>query len=277
MLQKPLAPNVFDYLDFRRYLKDFLHFLRQNNPAFRFQTLVEQFGLHIIKGRKLTSAFLDSYIRICALEGNAALYFRAIVGYEQASNDAEKTSCFNEILALSPHLETVKLEQEAYRYFSKWYHPVMLSMLDIYKGTNDHREIAKMFKPKISALQAKQAIQALSELQFVSWDENRKQWTVHHKFLRCTDKARVVALKEFHKKMIDAGRQAYENDFHNQDFSTLTLSTSVETKKEIESMIVEFREKIMEKVKTDVNPRLVVQMNLQLFEMSKPLSKKKDR
>ncbi len=284
MVSKPSTPNVFAFLDFRSYLKEYLNYLRQKNSAFTFQTLVEQFGLNsrahyidIVKGRKLTKAFLDSYIRICGLTGDAARYFRAIVGYDQARADAEKTGYFKEILALSPQLETVKLEQEAYRYFSKWYHPVMLSMLDIYKGINDHREIARMFKPKISALQAKQAIQLLTELGFISWDEHRKQWTLHHKFFKCTDKALVIALKEFHKKMIDAGRHAYEDDFDNQDFSTLTLSASMATKKEIERMIIDFRKTIMEKVKADADPRFVVQMNLQLFELSKPMGRKKER
>jgi uncharacterized protein (TIGR02147 family) len=230
--------------------------------------------IDIIKGRRLTDAFIDSYIRFCVLNGKAERYFRAIVGYDQARTSSEKTCFFNEILLLSPELEVVKLEQEAFLYFSKWYHPAMLSMLDIFKHETDHREIAKMFKPRISALQAKQAIQLLTELKFVSWDESRKQWLHHHKFFKCTEKIRAIALKDFHKKMIEAGRDAYENDFQRQDFSTLTLGVSPKMKKEIEDMVIAFRKSIMEKVKADADPRLVVQMNLQLFELSKPLGKK---
>ena len=39
-------PIIFEYLNFREYLNDYLHYLRKKNPAFRFQTLVEKYGLH---------------------------------------------------------------------------------------------------------------------------------------------------------------------------------------------------------------------------------------
>ena len=282
MSSETFRPDVFAYLDFRLFLKDYLFYLRKKNPAFRFQTLVEKYGLHsrahyidIMKGRKLTDAFFDSYLQIAGLEGDAARYFRAIVGYDQAGTESEKTGYFNEIVALSPNLATVRLEQETYRYFSKWYNPVMLSLLDIYKRENDHRKLAKLFKPKISAVQSKRAIKLLIELKFISWDDNAGQWLFHHKFFKSTDEARAVALKEFHRRMMEAGRSAYENDFTAQNFSTLTLSTSFAVKKEIESMIVDFRKTIMEKVKSDAGPQTVVQLNIQLFEFSKNGGKKR--
>jgi uncharacterized protein (TIGR02147 family) len=279
-----VRPDVFNYLDFRAYLKDFLKYMRMRNPAFRFQTLVEKFGLNsrshyidTMKGRRLTDKFIDSYLRICELEGKDADFFRAIVGYEQARTESEKTGYFNSIVALSPNLETVKLEQETYRYFSKWYHPVMLSLLDVHRQENDHRKLAKYIKPPISAVQAKRAIRLLEELSFISWDAAAGQWISYHKFFKCTDGAQAVALREFHRKMMEAGRNAYDRDYDGQNFSTLTLSASFETRRKIERLIVDFRKTLMDTIKEDSRSEVVIQINLQLFELSKLIRKKNAR
>ena len=72
------------------------------------------------------------------------------------------------------------------------------------------------------------------------------------------------------------GMQTYKTDFDNQTFSTLTLSTSIKTKNEIERMVADLRQAIMEKVKTDANPEVVTQVNFQIFSLSKTVKKNKD-
>jgi uncharacterized protein (TIGR02147 family) len=279
-LQKP---DIFNYLNFREYLKEHLAYMRRANPAFRFQTLVERYGLSsrshyidIMNGRKLKKKFLAVYQQICDLSGEEADYFRALVGYDQAQNDAEKMRHFHAILGLSPNLATVKLEQEAYRYFSAWYNPAMLSVLDLDRHERDHRKLAVLFKPKITAIQARQALKTLTDLQFISWDEEQNTWNIHHQFLKSTDGARAAALNSFHKEMQRIGMQAYKTDFDNQTFSTLTLSTSIGTRNEIDRMVADLRQAIMEKAKADADPEVVTQVNFQAFSLSKMVMKKKN-
>ena len=119
---------------------------------------------------------LIAYKKICDLAGREAEYFEALVGYDQAKDDPERIRHFDTIVRLSPNLETIKLENEAYRYFSKWYYPVVLSVLDILKNERDHKKIAFFCKPRISAVSARNAIKALTELGFVSWDEGGNRW-----------------------------------------------------------------------------------------------------
>jgi uncharacterized protein (TIGR02147 family) len=283
-LESP-KPDIFNYLNFREFLKDHLGYMRSKNPAFRFQTLVEKYGLSsrshyidILNGRKLTKKFFGIYRQLCEINGKEADYFQSLVGYDQALNDAEKMRHFQEILRLSPNLATVKLEQEAYRYFSSWFNPVMLSILDLNRHEHDHRKIAALFKPKITAIQARQALKTLTDLQFISWDKDRNVWNIHHQFLKSTDGAKAAALKNFHKEMQQIGMKSYKTAFDDQTFSTLTLSTSIKTKIEIERMVADLRQAIMEKAKADADPEVVTQVNFQVFSLSKTVLKnKRDR
>ncbi|MBD3346859.1 MAG: TIGR02147 family protein [Chitinivibrionales bacterium] len=272
-LQKP---SVFDYLNFRRYLKDYIRYYKATNPSFVYQILVEKYGfksrshyIDVTKGRSLTSRYMQSYIQFLGLNKKESDYFRALVGYNQAKTDTEKSKIFKKIVSLSPNLETVKLENEAYQYFSKWYQPVMISILDLDRSEHDHRVIAKKFNPPITAVQAKHAISELNKLGFISWDKEKAEWTFHRKFFKCTDEARVLALKKFHKQMQDLGIEAYKKDFKNQTFSTLTVSISNKTKNEIDTMITELRKKILDKVKGDITPETVLQVNFQTFDLAK--------
>lgn len=277
MAAAPSKPEVFEYLDFRAYLRDFLDYLRESDPAFTFAAMAQRHGLasrghylDIVNGRRLTPRFVEPYIRICGLEGGRAEYFKALVAYNQARGEREKTAAFEQITALAPQLETVRLEEEAFEYFSKWYQPVMLSLLDVNRSVQDHRELAKLFDPPISAVQARKALAALIDLGYIAWDDAKREWTFLRKFLKCTDEARAVAVKRFHRQVQQLGMQAYEKRFEEQTFSTLTLSVSRETKAEIENMITDLRKHIMEKAKTDQNPQVVVQANFQTFDLSRP-------
>jgi uncharacterized protein (TIGR02147 family) len=97
MAESRIKPDIFDYLNFREYLRDCLPYLRKQYPAFRFQTLVEKFGLKsrshyidIIKGRKLTDRFIKNYVEICGLSGKEAQYLEALVRYDQTKSASEK-------------------------------------------------------------------------------------------------------------------------------------------------------------------------------------------
>ena len=277
-------PDIYSYLDFRVFLNDCLPYIKRKNPGFRYQTLVEKYGLKsrshfidIVKGRKLTDRFIDNYCTICNLKGKEKRYFQALVRYNQTTSDTEKKRQFSIIIQLAKNLHTVKLENEAFEYFSQWYYPAMLSMLDLYPDEADYHKLAKMFKPRISAPQAKKALQILTGMGFVSWDKSKSEWIFHHKFLKCTDEARVQAIKEFHRQMQKLGSAAYENDFKDQTVSTLTVSVSENTREEIDRMIVECRKAILEKVKADANTEMVLQVNFQTFNLSKKEKKQVPR
>jgi len=271
-----VRPDIFQYLDFRSYLRDYLAYLRSVRPAFSFQWLIDDFGLKsrahyldIVRGRTLTPKFVPAYEKICGLQGAEAEYFRAIVGYAQARNPDVKQKYFEHIVELSPNLKTIALESEAYTYFSQWYYPVMISVLDLDRTERDHRVIAKRFKPAISAVQARKALAALQQMGFLSWDDERGEWIFHNKFFSCTREAHAAALKRFHTQMLQLGAQRYRDDYKHQYFSTLTLSVSMKARADIQKMIDDVRGRILDRVKQDSGSEVAMQVNMQMFDVSK--------
>jgi uncharacterized protein (TIGR02147 family) len=268
-------PDIFKYFDFRLYLSDLLTFFRQRDPGFTFQKLVDQYNLNsrshyidIINGRKLTRKFLPTYFQICELNDKEADYFKALVHYNQSKPSDDKRQHFQAIYTMASDLEIVKLESEVYDYFEHWYIPAMLSLVDINKSERDHRVLAKKLNPPITAIQARQAIDKLVNLNMISWNESRQEWLLHNKFFQCSSDAHATALKEYHKQMQKLGMSAYENDFNGQTFSTQTLSISNHLRNRIDEMILNTRKMILEEVKNDTTPEVVLQINFQTFYLS---------
>jgi uncharacterized protein (TIGR02147 family) len=275
-----LKPDILQYFNFRKFLADYLSCIRQRDPDFSFQHLVDNFGLKsrshyldILNGRKLTKRFLPIYERICEFDVKEARYFKTLVAFNQSKSVDEKKELFEKIIKLAPNLETVQLENEIYDYFQHWYIPAMISVLDIYKNESDHREIAKKFMPPITAVQARKALNVLKKLEFISWDKDKNEWIFLKKFFRCSSDSQVVALRQFHQEMHQLGEDAYMNQFDEQTFSTLTVSVSENIRKEIDVMIAELRRKVMDLAKEDKNPEVAVQVNFQTFLLSQRKNK----
>ncbi len=270
------APNLFGYLNFREYLKDFLEFYRAQRPAFRFQTLVDEFGfatrshlLDVLKGRRLSNKYLSAYHRFCNLSSKELEYFNALVNYNQSKSPSQKAKGFALVQSLCPSITTLELEQEAYQYFAKWYHPLVLSLLDLDLSEASPQAIASKSRYPLSAKEVSASLKFLKQSGFVSWSELENRWVYHTKFFKSTKGAQAAALVAFHGHMQKLGALAYEEQFDSQTFSTLTLSMSLETKKEIDAMIVDLRKRILEKVKQDNHAELVLQINLQNFELTR--------
>ena len=268
-------PDIFKYFDFRLYLSDLLTFFRQRDPGFTFQKLVDQFSLNsrshyidIINGRKLTRKFFPIYIRICELNDKEAAYFKSLVLYNQSKPSDNKRQHFQAIYTMASDLEIVKLEGEVYEYFEHWYIPAMLSLIDINKSERDHRVLAKKLNPPITAIQARQAIEKLTNLNMISWNDSQQEWLLHNKFFQCSSDAHATALKEYHKQMQKLGMNAYDEDFNGQTFSTQTLSISSQLRNKIDEMIFNLRKMILEEVKKDTSPEVVLQVNFQTFYLS---------
>jgi uncharacterized protein (TIGR02147 family) len=268
-------PDLFAYFDFRKYLSDMLAYFRTRDESFTFQQLVDKYNLtsrshylDILNGRKLTRKFIPFYVKICELNEKEADYFRALIEYNQSKSPDEKKKLFHIIKNTSPDLETIRLENEVYDYFKHWYIPALLSILDLDKKERDHLVLAKKFNPEIPAVEGRKALKLLQKLGFISWNSELEEWTFHHKFFKCSEEARATALKSFHSEIFHLGLKAYENNFKEQTFSTLTVSIDEKLYIEIEDMISELRKKIMEKVKRNEISDRVLQINFQTFLLS---------
>jgi uncharacterized protein (TIGR02147 family) len=275
-------PNIFEYIDFKKYLADFHKAKRAVDPGFTHAYICHKLGQphsrsffdNITTGRKkLSSTFVDLFIKLLGLGVAEAKFFRALVNYNQASGTEEKEFCFDQIVQLNQTPYKL-LDKETYAYYKEWYHGTIRSLLGIIDFKNDYKELAKKLSPSIKASQARESIALLKKLGLIKADA-QGHLKPADKVLSTGESVKDFILQQYQIQCLELGKQAIINS-ENQPCSTIAYTVYVSDKgyqrilDRLEQCKTEIRSIIH---KDEESPTQVYQVNLQLFPKTKKSGK----
>jgi len=227
-------PSIFEYINFRQYLKDYRDKRKEFDPGFTNQYICHYLGQkssksyfnNIVSGRKpLTPSFIDKIVELLQFDADQSRYFRALVNYNQTLSPKEKEYHFNQVVSLN---RTPKkfISEDTFSYFSEWYHASMRELLDIYDFTGNYKEVALRLDPPISAKEAQESIRLLKKLKLVKKNKNG--------ILKSTDKVLTTGnnvqnalLEQYQSQALKRAREkiAASPNKHKTVVMTLSLST----------------------------------------------------
>lgn len=276
-MAKEQAVHVFDYVDYRLYLRDFYAAQKARSSAFSHRAFSRRAGLKssnylslVMKGeRHLSSEMAPRFAKACGLAKREASFFCDLVAFGQANTTDEKQRWHERLARYGRFREAHRLVNEQAAYYQHWYMPALRELVTLPSFREDPEWIAASLEPSISAKQAKEALASLLKLGLLVRDEAGKlrqaQALVttgpgplgHHIFT-------------YHHGMIDLGKRALEQLPREQrDISSLTLCISAVTFPRLAQRIRELRQELLELAELETAPEQVVQLNFQLFPLSR--------
>ncbi len=273
-------PNVFEYIDFRKYLADYYGERKKEEPDFSYQVFASMAGFrnkgfifNIIKGNKKLSK--SNILKICLALGfnkYESEYFETLIGLNQ-STEYEVRRHFYE------RLETIKnqgrkkspvqvIRKDQYEFYSKWYHSAIRSLINSYEFKDDYRWLAQNVHPRITALQARKSVQLLKRLGFI-----KKQpdgfYGVANKLITTGQEVVGLAIANFHLETLGLAADAIkELPTDKRNVTGLTLGISQKTYELICQKTRQFQSEILELAKNDRDADRVYQYNFVLFPTS---------
>lgn len=132
-------------------------------------------------------------------------------------------------------------------------------------------EVAALLDPPITTREAERALQVLTELQLLQQDSDGG-WVQTDANLTTGPEVRSLVVANYHREMIRLGGEAIERHCsEGRDISALTLGICPERMPELKQKIAAFRRELLELAARDEDPQQVVQINFQLFPLTKPL------
>lgn len=277
-----MSPNLFDYLDYRQFLKDHTSALKQAK-MFNLRSFAKQAGIQapgylkmIIDGRRnLTNQTAEKFAMALGLTAKLKDYFLTLVVYNQTEDPDEKKQRFDKLIALKPRSEHFLAEKRHSRYFSRHHYVCIREMVALKDFKEDYKEMAHRCVPKISPAEAKEAVETLLELGLLKRDGEGRLVQIEN-FIHTQDKnTQDAASYHFHESVIDKARHALVMVPQNErNFYALTVPLPKEMFSEIVSEFYEFRDKVIEKLNAHGKTYdEVYQINFQLF----PVTKKETR
>jgi len=273
--------NIFEYSDYRVFLKDYYDFRKKDNPEFTYRHIAECVGFksaghftQIIKGRiNLSSSMVAHFVEFLELGKKEAEYFEVLVRFSQAKNHTEKKQCFERMLKFG-ELKIDIVNSDQYEYFENWYYVAVREVLAYYSFKGNYAELGKKLNPTISPLEAKKAIDLLLRLGLIVINDNGI-YVKASSAVSANPLGKSVAITN---QALDTMRLASEaiDRFpkEQRNISGVAFSVSRLTYEMIQDEVRNFRKKVLEMAQADCGPEGVYQFNVQLFPLTDVVEKK---
>ncbi len=276
--------NLYDYTDYREFLKATFSELRRKNKNLSIREILRRIGTAspsyykevVIDAKKnMSPAMARKFASFLKMDANETSFFVALVGYNQAVKESERIRFYEEMLLYKSHQasEARFLEIREYQYLSTWELSAIREFLHFYKefknlDSSEREKLANCFLPKITEQQICKAIEVLESLGFIKKD-SKGCYRKTSQNIRCINKtsAAYLTLCQNMKHALQIINQA---DPETRIFKNLIISISASTYKILEKKVQEFCKEILNIVSNDTNPEdRLYSLGIQLFPLTK--------
>ena len=270
-----IASNVYNFSDYREFLKDRYRQLKELDPMFSFRFFSKQAGFGspnylklVMDGkRNLSAEAIGKFAKGLRLDNHETEFFRYMVELNQCESVPRKKVYEAKLVYLRELFKVKTLIPELYDYYHDWYHSAIREMIKKGEVKNNPVAIADALVPNIAEADAKISIALLTKLNFVK-DVGGMLVATHAAEIDSATSS--IAQKIHYEQMAELAAQSlYTQGPETQDFECLTLTLPVEKVKELRTKIQELIASVTAASGTHVGDA-VYQLNVQLFALTKP-------
>lgn len=270
---KPPYANIYDYADFRKFLKDYQENRQKEDWGFTKARFTRELGLpntrsyftNVLRDRHVTREFTERFISVLGLDKDESQYFRVLVDFNQATHDKQRELLFDQLISLNKTPRKF-IQPGAYAYYSKWYHSAIRALLDVFDFKDDYKKLCGKFERPLFTRQVRESINLLKKLGFIQ--KNKEGfWKPTNKSISSGIYLKDELLKQYQLTCMELGKEALLGETRQlQNFSTVNLSLSGPILKKVEEKLQKFKSEVRSMVNKDPNPAdRVYQLSIQLF------------
>jgi uncharacterized protein (TIGR02147 family) len=270
--------NIFDYLDYRRFLQDFYAGRKAENPTFSYENFARKAGLKskgmlhdILTGKRALSK--DSLFKVgeaMGLDEKSFSYFEDLVAYGQAKTLKEKSFFFRKLKEQSPRTRIQKIRDDCYEFYSQWYYNTLRELLPLIRFKGDYDALGSMLNPPIPATQARKAVDLLLRLGLL--EKTRSGFRQMERLITSGDDVEALALRDFHMQNMSLAADSIDKvPRAERDHSCLIVPFSKEGFESVKGEIQAFRKKVLKMSEEDLKPSRIFHVNFLVFPTTREL------
>jgi uncharacterized protein (TIGR02147 family) len=275
-----MLPDVFAYLDYRMFLRDFCASKQKRNRHFSYRYLSGKIGIRsggffswVLKGKRNISGRLALDLsRFLGFTRPQTAYFGQLVTFNQAGTHEERKLAFDKLLSMRRgSIKQVGVEQS--EFYGTWYYSALRELVSVMPVTDENiAEVAAVLSPSVKRSEVVKALTLLTRLGLIC----KNEWGVYERaddVLSSNEYIPTVALHGYQIGCMELAKTALDRFEKNErELSTVTMSIDDEAYRSIIERLAVCRSEVMEIARSVKRPSRVIQLNLQLF----PLSRRKD-
>ncbi|MDD9945686.1 MAG: TIGR02147 family protein [Myxococcales bacterium] len=269
-------PHVFDYLNYREYLKQFYAAKKAQGRGFSFRLFAKRAGVsasnhlkRVMDGsRNLPDATARRYANALGLAGDEAEYFCELVRFNQADETDHRQRLYGRLTGFRGYRKAHRLELAHAAYYANWYVPAIRELAVREDFRADPTWLAKQLVPPITPLEAKQALATLFELGLLVRDAQGSV-SQGEPVAATPPETAGLHVANYHAAMGElAIRSLREQPSDARDLSSLTMCIAAGDMEMLKRRIQRFREELVTYATQVQDGDQVVQLNFQLFPLT---------
>jgi len=277
MSESKPTKKVFEYLDYREFLKDYYNQKKEANSAFSLRVFSDRIGFkakdfisRVMNGEKnLSNQSIPKVASGLRLGKHETEFFIGLVKFNQAATTDERNSAFEEMQAALKVARFAEkqhiLGHAQYMVYSHWRHLTIRSLIGMFGFDGDYEALAKQVHPHITADEAKKSVKLLEECELIKKDKNGK-YVLSESAITTGDRTSKLALRGFHQHCLKLAADSIDRDPPgSRHISGLTLGISQEGYERIVERINAFRKEIALIAEEDKESDKVFQLQFALF------------
>lgn len=269
--------NIFTYLDYRDFLRDYYLDKKKNSPFFSYRFIgnhVDMDSSFIVKvlhgDRHIAIKKINLFAKLLKLSKDEAAYFEMLVYFAKAKTDQQRKLFFDKLFTCSP-VSARKLDIGQYEFFRKWYYSAVWSIINCIPFAGDYRSLAAQCMPAISPNEAKRAVNLLESLGVIARENDGRYHTTTTN-LTTGQNWHSFVVENYQREMIRLAGEAIQRfPKQEREISTVTMCVDEKTMPEIQAYVQQFRTSLIKLANSrGENGGRVFQLNIQVFPLSAP-------
>lgn len=267
--------SIFDYSDYRLFLKDYYESHKAVNPSFSYRYLSQKAGINsapfykfIIEGkRNLTKVTVLKTCAALRLKDREAEYFENLVFFNQAKTIVEKNHFFELLVEKQRHRSVAKIQENQYSYFSEWYHCVVRELACMVDFKEDFARLAGSVVPAITPREAEKSVKLLLNLGFLKKDAGRYYQT--EPIVSTGYGLASHQILNFQIMMLRKAIESFDRCKQNERLtSATTLAVSRETYVKMVEKLRTVRNEFLELARGDAEADTVYELTVNFFPLA---------
>lgn len=270
--------SIYDYLDYRRFLKAFYAERKAKSPAFSYEAFARKAGLKskgmihdILNGkRNLTQDCLFKVAEACGLADKTLAYFEVLVAYSQAKTLKEQSFFFNQLKDMTPRAHISRVRDDAYEFYSQWYYSTLRELLPLIRFKGDFDALGRLMNPPISGAQARKALELLLRLGLL--EKTRSGYRQVDRLITSGDGVEAMAVRDFHlQNLALATTSIDETAREDRDHSCLIIALDQKGFGALKEEIQAFRKKVLKMSEEQTAPDRIFHVNFLVFPTTRAM------
>jgi uncharacterized protein (TIGR02147 family) len=266
--------SLFDYLDYRVFLRDFYEAQKKNNPYFSYRYIGKKINIdagYVVKILQcklhIPEKYIDGFCTLCKFSPKENSFFRTLIDFNKAKSESQTRLLFEKILTFKSFGKH-RVDEYQYEYYTMWYYTAVRSLIGIIRFRGDYESLASMLTPPVPVREVKKAVALLKKLDLIR-KEPSGEYVLTDKFVTTGESWHTLAVKSFQRETLRLATESLDrHKKDDRDISTVTVAINKNDLVELKERITAFREAILKLASESNDPDGVYQLNVQLFPMA---------